>query len=394
MSDWATRTRAAVGYALGVSRLVQIRPKKLAPELRRAKPAYLAEKRRFRRLLLRLREDPRALRLLVQLTFVALCVWIGVEFHAFMRWGQSHGQAPFQPRPPGVEGFLPLSALISVRHWLATGTINSVHPAALFILLAIVLISVVVKKAFCSFLCPVGTLSEYLWRLGRLVYRGNLRIPRLLDYPLRALKYLLLLFFLYSIAKMDTPTVSAFVNSPYNKVADIKMYLFFAELSGLALKVLLVLAVLSLFIKNVWCRFLCPYGALLGIVGWLSPLKVTRNRATCIDCELCTRACPSDIRVHTAGRVWSDECTNCLECVAACPVKDTLDVRAGRRVFSARVIAALVVGIFLGVTGFAMASGHWQNRISQAEYLLRFTRLDSPMYQHARGHVPAYGPND
>ena len=126
----------------------------------------------------------------------------------------------------------------------------------------------------------------------------------------------------------------------------------------------------------------------------LSPLKIARTKATCIDCQLCTRACPSDIQVHTAGRVWSDECTSCLECVAVCPVKDTLEVRAGGKAISARMVAAIVVGIFLGVTGLAMLTGHWQNRISREEYLQRFTRLDSPMYQHARGHVPAYGPED
>jgi hypothetical protein len=46
------------------------------------------------------------------------------------------------------------------------------------------------------------------------------------------------------------------------------------------------------------------------------------------------------------------------------------------------------------VTGLAMATGHWQNDISREEYLLRFGRLDWPMYQHSRGHVPAYGPDD
>jgi polyferredoxin len=377
-----------------VARLYQIRPKKLPPELRKPRPAYRGERRWYRRLALRLREDPHAQRLAIQLAFVALCVWIGVEFHFFMEWGLSEGRAPFADRPPGVEGFLPISALVSLKHWLATGTINQIHPSALVILLAIILISVAAKKAFCSYLCPVGTLSEYLWRLGRLVYRKNLVLPRWLDLPLRSLKYLLLLFFVWSISKMDGPTLSLFVGSPYNKVADIKMYLFFAELSGLALKVLVVLAVLSLVVKNAWCRFLCPYGALLGIAGWLSPLKVTRTAQTCIDCELCTRACPSDIRVHQKGRVWSDECTNCLECVAVCPVKDTLEVRAGRRRVSPLAMAALVVAVFLAVTGLGMATGHWQNNISREEYLFRFGRLDSPMYQHARGQVPAYGPND
>jgi polyferredoxin len=152
--------------------------------------------------------------------------------------------------------------------------------------------------------------------------------------------------------------------------------------------------VVSLFFKNPWCRFLCPYGALLGIAGWLSPFKIARTKATCIDCQLCTRACPSDIRVHASGRVWSDECTSCLECVAVCPVKDTLEVRGFGRAISARAAAMIVLGVFLGATGVAMGIGHWENDISRAEYLQRFTRLDAPIYQHARGHVPAYGPND
>jgi polyferredoxin len=373
---------------------VQIRPKKLAPALRKPRPGYRDEKRWWRRLWLRLGEDPRALRLAVQLGFAGLCVLIGVEFQRFFQWGISGGALPYAKRPPGVEGFLPISALISAKHFLVTGVVDAIHPAGLFILTAIVLQSLVVKKAFCSFLCPVGTLSEYLWRLGRFVYRRNLVVPRWLDYPLRSLKYALLLFFVWSIAKMDLPTLDAFIGSPYNKVADIKMYLFFANISGLALKVVVILAVLSLFIKNAWCRYLCPYGALLGLVGLLSPSKVTRAKDRCIDCQLCTRACPANIRVHTSGRVWSDECTSCLECVAACPVKDTLEVRARGRALPARWVAALVLGIFLGVTGLAMGLGHWSNAISPSEYLRRFTLLDQPAYQHARGHVAAYGPND
>ena len=376
------------------SGLVQIRPKKLALELRRPRLAYLSEQRWWRRLVLRLRDDPQALRLALQLSFAALCLWIGVEFHRFVAWGQSHGSLPYTARPPGVEGFLPISALISVKHFATTGVVDRIHPAALFILSAIVLLSAAVKKAFCSFLCPIGTLSEYLWRLGRFVYRRNIAPPRWLDYPLRSLKYALLGFFVWSIARMDLPTLDAFIGSPYNKVADIKLYLFFAQLSGLALKAVVVLVVLSLFIKNAWCRYLCPYGGLLGIVGLFSPAKITRNKDRCIDCQLCTRACPSAIRVHRVGRVWSDECTSCFECVAACPVKQTLEVKAAGRTVSARQVAAIVLVIFLGFTGAGMSLGHWQNDISTAEYLQRFDRLDQPAYQHARGHVPNYGADD
>ena len=92
--------------------LVQLRPRKLAPELRKPKPSYRTEKRWARRLVLRLREDPRALRLVVQLGFLALCLWIGVEYHRFFQWGASQGSLPYAERPPGAEGFLPISALI------------------------------------------------------------------------------------------------------------------------------------------------------------------------------------------------------------------------------------------------------------------------------------------
>jgi ferredoxin len=374
--------------------LVQIRPKKLAPELRKPRPRYRSETRWWRRLGWRLREDPRAVRLAAQLSFVGLCAWIGLEFQRFATWGLSGGTQPYAERPPGVEGFLPISALISTCHWIVTGHLNRVHPAAVFILFSIVLMSVAVKRAFCSFFCPVGTLSEYLWKLGRWIFGRNPTMPRALDWGLRSLKYLLLAFFLVSIFSMDGVTLTRFVGSPYNKVADIKMYLFFAHVSTFALKVLAVLAVLSLIFKNPWCRYLCPYGALLGIFGFLSPARITRNARTCIDCQLCTRACPAAIRVHQAERVRSDECTSCMDCVAVCPVKDTLDIRTPRRRLSAGVVVLVITSLFLAVTGGAMALGLWRNGISREEYLRRFQNLDSPLYQHARGHVPPYSPED
>ena len=80
--------------------------------------------------------------------------------------------------------------------------------------------------------------------------------------------------------------------------------------------------------------------------------------------------------------------------VAVCPVKDTLEVRTAGRSLSAHLVVGLVTAVFLGVTGLAMATGHWKNMVSRDEYLRRFQHLDSPLYQHARGQVPAYGPED
>ncbi len=373
-----------------------LRVKKLSPELRRQKINFSRIPRFSSRITARLKFDSQFLRTLVQVAFLLVCVWIGIEFHYFVKWGMSRGAASFVERPPGVEGFLPISALISLKYWVETGIVNAVHPSGLFIFLAVVGGSILVKKSFCSWFCPVGTLSESLWMLGQKIFKKNLPLPRWLDYPLRSLKYLLLLFFGAAVWAMDSDSLGAFIKSPYNKLADVKMYMFFAEITTGAIVTLLVLMGLSVLIKNFWCRYLCPYGALLGIVSFLSPLKIRRKAATCIDCELCTKACPSLIQVHAVKTVWSDECTSCMQCVDVCPVKNTLEMRAPAmtRGVPSWVLACLIAGVFIAVTGTGMMTGHWRNAIGRDEYLMRFPRIDSPMYQHARGSVPDYGPND
>lgn len=372
------------------------RIKKLASHLRKSKPTYPHQPSSYGRLLRRLKEDSQFLRSMVQLSFVLLCIWIGYEFHLFVEWGQSGGTAPYTSRPPGAEGFLPISALISLKYWLHTGIINNVHPSGLFIFLAISATGLLLKKAFCGWLCPIGTLSESLWMLGQRLFGRTWAINRWFDYPLRSLKYLLLFFFVVSILQMDVPSLAAFIYSPYNRMADVKMYLFFVNISSFALGTIVVLMLLSVFIKNFWCRYLCPYGGFLGMLSWLSPLKITRTKETCIDCELCTKACPANIRVHTAERVWSDECMACMKCVAACPVRDTLEFRTHRTAapVPSWIFGLLVIGVFVGITGLAMLTGHWQNGMTKQEYLRRITLVNTPVYQHNRGDVPAYTPHD
>jgi polyferredoxin len=386
----------AVGTEPEVTTPRPLRIRKIPPELRRGRPQYKSEPRWFARIRKRFAEDSQFQRSMVQFAFVLLCLWIGVEFAMFMRWGTSGGTEAFVQRPPGVEGFLPISALMSLKYWLHTGIINNVHPSGLIILLAILGVSIVLKKAFCSWLCPVGTLSESLWMFGKKIFGRTWDLPRWLDYPLRSLKYLLMGFFVYSILQMDAESLKGFIYSPYNKMADVKMYLFFAEITSFALWTLIILALLSVVIKNFWCRFLCPYGALLGIAGWFSPLKITRTKESCVDCELCTKACPSRITVHKATRVWSDECTSCMACVAVCPVKDTLELRLTKKApaVPTRIYGVLVAGVFVAIVGMAMAGGFWQNGISQEEYRKRFNTLNAPVYNHFRGQVPAYGPED
>lgn len=329
----------------------------------------------------------------VQLAFGTLVALIGAQFTA---WALAHlaGRAPSVPRPAGVEGFLPISALMSLRLWLAGFGVHPVHPAALAILLGILAMSLVVAKSFCSTLCPIGTLSERLGRLGERLMGSTWRLPRWLDLPLRALKWVLAGFFVWATwIAMDLPAARAFLASPYNRVADVKMLLFFAHPSRLTVAVLGVLVVGSVLVRDLWCRYLCPYGALLGVLGRLAPFKVTRDPSICTDCGACSRACPARLPVHRVERVASVECTSCLDCVAACPVKDCLAVRPPRPLaprLRLTPVAAIVaaVAVYVAVVGAFRLAGYWRTSVSEEEYARRLPAIESPLYTHVGGLAP------
>jgi polyferredoxin len=328
----------------------------------------------------------------VQAAFLALIVALGVQFYFFVASCLDPGRAPVS-RPPGVAGFLPIAGLMGLRHWLTTGTLDAIQPSAAVLLLLAILVSLALKKSFCSWICPVGTLSEWLWLLrGRLFGRwpGH-GVPGWLDALLMAPKYLLLFFFAsFVLWKMAPEDLAAYIEGPYNRVADVRMLAFFLHPSTLTLAVLAALTVLSFLVKNAWCRYLCPYGALLGITSLLSPVKVKRVDAACTHCRACTRVCPMHIKVHEIGVVRSPECTGCLLCVEDCPVPESLVVTPvptpdRRRIAWAAL--ALVLLVYLGGIGVARLAGAWRNGISRQEY----ERIVPPAMQRYPENLPHPG---
>ena len=343
-----------------------------------------ARKKLFRRVD---REYSQSLRLGVQLFLVALNVWIGMQFYLWVRWAESGGQTLEVSRPAGVEGWLPIEGLMQLKYFLLTRQLPRVHAAGFFLFVSFLVMSVVFRKSFCSWLCPVGTVSEYLWKLGRATFRRDFQLPRWADIALRSLKYILLSFFAYAVASMSAAAIAKFLGSPYALIVDVRMLNFFRYLGSTTALVVLGLVVASIFIKNCWCRYLCPYGAFLGLAALLSPSRITRNPDTCIDCAKCAKACPSILPVDKLIQIRSAECTGCLECVAVCPAKDALamSVPAGlrkRHAIPAWIMAAGIAIIFSGLVGYAKITRQWNTKLPKQVYLQlvpNASRLHHPM---------------
>ncbi len=311
------------------------------------------------------------LRSIVQWCFMFWVVGIGIRFGMFVTAVESGASANMASRPPGIEGFLPIGALTSLKYWLLSGTIHPVHPAALVIFITILLMSLFAKKSFCSWLCPIGTVSEATYKQGRRLFGRNFRIWPWLDVMLRGIKYLLLLLFVKLILlDMSYETVGRFLDAPYWAASDVKMLHFFTRMSVTTMGVLAVLTILSLFFKMFWCRYLCPYGALLGLASIISPFKIRRNSEYCTGCQRCSSVCPSGLAVHSLTAVSSPECTGCLTCVAHCPERDVLSMRPAfwKRQLPALVFPSAALFIFLGGIGVGMVSGHWQSSLIYADY--------------------------
>lgn len=331
----------------------------------------LAAKRKFVRLLKR--KPLGLIRHSVQLAFLLFIIYVGVQFFRFYLHFASFGEMPFVDRPSAVEGFLPISALVAFKVWVSTGEFDMIHPAGLLLFTFIIGSGLLFRRIFCSWMCPVGTVSELVGIIGEKITkklaRKKIDLPRLITWLLYPLKYLLLAFFVKIIVfDMPVEAAKAFLLSPYNQISDVKMLLFFIDISEFALKVVIVLFLLSLLFKNFWCRFLCPYGALIGIASLFNLSRISRNEASCIQCNACTRVCPARIKVSEKKAVLTPECTACLQCVEACPVKDTLNMKVGMKKVNKWVLPAAFFSIFFIVVAAAKMTGHWDTVLTYKDF--------------------------
>ncbi|MEC4726874.1 4Fe-4S binding protein [Shewanella sp. D64] len=290
---------------------------------------------------------------------------VGVQFaaNAFML---NAGITPWLMRPDVGDAFLPIAGGIEIKAILTLGLWDQTHPAAAVMLAVVLLTGLLCKRAFCGWACPLGIAGEYLYKLRKRVIKSEFMPPAWLDWPLRMLKYLLLAALLYIIIGMPVESIPHYLAGNYHKIADLKMALFFLTPGIITLACFGFILGLAAWRRQGFCRYICPYGALLGLLSFFSPFKIRRSTQHCLidskgmSCDKCTRACPASISIHTQKTIHSDECQACMRCVSACPKREALQFSTRNGwTLSARGLTIMLLLIMFLIPLIAYISGFW-----------------------------------
>lgn len=219
---------------------------------------------------------------------------------------------------PGAIGACPLGSL--------QGSFSADHSTIYYVCGILTLYAVLFGRMICGWLCPFGLIQELLYKIKTPKLKKS-PVTRILSY----LKYVILVFFVFIIPIMyafrDTPlpafckyicpagTLEGGIGLLSNAVNES----YFSMLGPIfTWKFLLMVSILisCVFVFRLFCRFICPLGALYGLFNRFSFFGVKVEQSKCTDCGLCVSYCKVDIR-----HVGDQECIGCGECIGVCPTK-------------------------------------------------------------------------
>jgi ferredoxin len=257
---------------------------------------------------------------------------------------------------PNLHAICPFGAVETTGRIITQGSfVPKTHESNYWVLLATIGATLLFGAVFCGWLCPLGSIQDWIGKLGkRLLKKRYNRIPVKLDRALSYLRYVVLALVVIQTTRL--------VNLVFVRVDPYYALFHFWTGEALPSAMIVLAAVLaaSLFVARPWCRWFCPFGALQGLLQLLSPWKIRRNEASCIDCGACTRVCPMGINVCKKSAVYDTRCNRCGECLAACPVEGCLDHSLPKRKLSLKsglVTAALILSLFIAPIFIAEQTG-------------------------------------
>ncbi len=288
---------------------------------------------------------PKIVRTVVQLGFVGLMAWLGLR-HQFP--GTGAGGAP-------IDSFCPFGAVESLPSLMdGFGFIRKTGTSNLVVLAALGAVTVGLSGAFCGWLCPFGGLQDWLSAIGRRVFGMQLRVPERVHAYLRHARWVVL-----GVIVLMSWRVLGLWFADYDPFRALFHFKFESTLAyGLVIGTVLV----GLAVERAWCLYLCPLGALVGLLGKFGLVKVRRAEDACTDCGACTSRCPMRIPVERLDVVSDQHCTMCTDCVDACPKPGALVLSTGVKGESLRPLAVGIAAVllFFAIIGTGWTLGFWQ----------------------------------
>ena len=294
-------------------------------------------------------------KLLKRLRYILLAVFlIHSTVEAYLHQLLGGGEAP------SIHALCPYGGLESLYSLIFGGTfIEKIFSGTLIILIITLIMALIFRRSFCGLICPFGALQEFFGVIGKKIFRRRFVISKSVDKPLRYLKYIVLIITLYFAWK----TAGLWVN-PYDPWAAyghvsagveslIDEYL-------VAFIILIAILVGSLLYDRFFCKYLCPMGAFYGLVSKLSPSKIIRNENTCVNCGICNKNCPVNIKVSEQKEIKSAECINCQSCILSCPKNNTLEFKVNNKPIKSAVVLVFVFLIFFGGIGITKLMGVYE----------------------------------
>ena len=202
------------------------------------------------------------------------------------------------------------------------GNITEIIHPRLFAILTYLIIGIVANKFLCSWVCQLGVLQDFIFRLNRnkkdnKAIIKQFKIPFILSNSLRIIFFTttIVISFLWAINIIDSINPFAVFDG-----LNIKIFGWFFAIGIL---------IISIFIYRPWCYLFCPFGLLSWLFEKLSIYKIRVNYKTCTSCNACAKACPSNtMSAILEKKKIIPDCFSCGTCINECP-SDTIkfDVR-------------------------------------------------------------------